>query len=70
MKPHQHDLVILFDHDGTVVDSETIALESAWRLTSEVAGELALNTMSLRTLLKVSQENLTGKYSRRYIQTH
>jgi len=39
MKPLQHDLMILFDHDGTVVDSETIALESAWRLTREVAGE-------------------------------
>ncbi|MBW4427167.1 MAG: HAD family phosphatase [Nostoc desertorum CM1-VF14] len=33
--------MILFDHDGTVVDSETIALESAWRLTNEVAGEFA-----------------------------
>jgi HAD superfamily hydrolase (TIGR01509 family) len=33
--------VILFDHDGTVVDSETIALESAWRLTNEVAHEFA-----------------------------
>ena len=41
MKPLQHDLVVLFDHDGTVVDSETIALESAWRLTSEVAREFA-----------------------------
>jgi HAD superfamily hydrolase (TIGR01509 family) len=41
MKPLQHDKVILFDHDGTVVDSETIALESAWRLTNEVAGEFA-----------------------------
>lgn len=30
-------MVVLFDHDGTVVDSETIALESAWRLTNEVA---------------------------------
>ncbi|MEG4500596.1 HAD family phosphatase [Microcoleus sp. F10-C6] len=30
---------MLFDHDGTVVDSETIALESAWRLTNEVARE-------------------------------
>ena len=39
MKPLQHDLVVLFDHDGTVVDSETIALESAWRLTDEVAQE-------------------------------
>jgi HAD superfamily hydrolase (TIGR01509 family) len=39
MKPLQHDMVVLFDHDGTVVDSETIALKSAWRLTSEVARE-------------------------------
>ena len=39
MKPFQHDLVVLFDHDGTVVDSETIALKSAWRLTNEVARE-------------------------------
>ena len=39
MKPLQHDKVVLFDHDGTVVDSETIALESAWRLTDEVARE-------------------------------
>ncbi|MBD1908464.1 HAD family phosphatase [Funiculus sociatus GB2-A5] len=39
MKPFQHDWVVLFDHDGTVVDSETIALESAWRLTKEVARE-------------------------------
>jgi len=40
MKPlHQHPKMVLFDHDGTVVDSETIALESAWRLTSEVARE-------------------------------
>lgn len=39
MKPLQHDKVVLFDHDGTVVDSETIALESAWRLTNEVARE-------------------------------
>lgn len=31
--------VILFDHDGTVVDSETIALKSAWKLTTEVASE-------------------------------
>ena len=34
-------MVVLFDHDGTVVDSESIALESAWRLTSEVAHEFA-----------------------------
>ncbi|MEG5050329.1 MULTISPECIES: HAD family phosphatase [unclassified Microcoleus] len=39
MKQLQHDLVVLFDHDGTVVDSETIALKSAWRLTNEVARE-------------------------------
>ena len=39
MKQLQHDKVVLFDHDGTVVDSETIALESAWRLTTEVARE-------------------------------
>lgn len=39
MKSFQSHKVILFDHDGTVVDSETIALESAWRLTSEVACE-------------------------------
>ncbi len=36
---HQHPKMVLFDHDGTVVDSETIALESAWRLTNEVARE-------------------------------
>src|SRR4028118_2330667 len=42
MKPfHQHPKMVLFDHDGTVVDSETIALESAWRLTNEVAHEFA-----------------------------
>ena len=41
MKPLRHDKVVLFDHDGTVVDSETIALKSAWRLTSEVAQEFA-----------------------------
>jgi HAD superfamily hydrolase (TIGR01509 family) len=40
MKPfHQHPKMVLFDHDGTVVDSETIALKSAWRLTNEVARE-------------------------------
>lgn len=39
MKPLQHEMVVLFDHDGTVVDSETIALKSAWRLTNEVARE-------------------------------
>ena len=41
MKPQGHDKVVLFDHDGTVVDSETIALESAWKLTNEVAREFA-----------------------------
>jgi len=39
MKLLQHNKVVLFDHDGTVVDSETIALESAWRLTNQVACE-------------------------------
>ncbi|MBW4422414.1 MAG: HAD family phosphatase [Myxacorys californica WJT36-NPBG1] len=39
MKPSQPPKVVLFDHDGTVVDSETIALKSAWRLTAEVAAE-------------------------------
>ncbi len=41
MKPFQPPKVVLFDHDGTVVDSETIALKSAWRLTTEVAAEFA-----------------------------
>jgi beta-phosphoglucomutase-like phosphatase (HAD superfamily) len=41
MKPLQHEMVVLFDHDGTVVDSETIALKSAWKLTNEVAREFA-----------------------------
>src|SRR5919199_3751018 len=41
MKPLRHEKVVLFDHDGTVVDSEIIALESAWRLTNEVAREFA-----------------------------
>lgn len=41
MRPFRQHKVVLFDHDGTVVDSETIALESAWRLTSEVAHEFA-----------------------------
>jgi beta-phosphoglucomutase-like phosphatase (HAD superfamily) len=36
LQPHK---VVLFDHDGTVVDSETIALKSAWKLTAEVASE-------------------------------
>ena len=41
MKPLRYVMLVLFDHDGTVVDSETIALESAWRLTSEVACEFS-----------------------------
>jgi len=41
MKSLAQHKVIFFDHDGTVVDSETIALESAWRLTFEVAREFA-----------------------------
>jgi HAD superfamily hydrolase (TIGR01509 family) len=39
MKPLPHPKMVLFDHDGTVVDSETIALKSAWKLTNEVARE-------------------------------
>ncbi|MCU0547373.1 MAG: HAD family phosphatase [Oscillatoriaceae cyanobacterium Prado104] len=39
MKRLQRKNVVLFDHDGTVVDSETIALKSAWQLTNEVARE-------------------------------
>lgn len=39
MKRLQRKNVVLFDHDGTVVDSETIALKSAWKLTNEVARE-------------------------------
>lgn len=41
MKRLRHHEVVLFDHDGTVVDSETIALASAWSLTNEVAREFA-----------------------------
>ena len=41
MKLLRYVMLVLFDHDGTVVDSETIALESAWRLTDEVAHEFA-----------------------------
>ncbi len=41
MKPLGHPKMVLFDHDGTVVDSETIALKSAWRLTNEVACEFS-----------------------------
>ena len=40
MKPLPPKMV-LFDHDGTVVDSETIALKSAWKLTNEVAREFS-----------------------------
>ena len=29
MKPPGHPKMVLFDHDGTVVDSETMALKSA-----------------------------------------
>jgi HAD superfamily hydrolase (TIGR01509 family) len=39
MKLSQPRKTVFFDHDGTVVDSETIALKSAWNLTSEVAIE-------------------------------
>jgi beta-phosphoglucomutase-like phosphatase (HAD superfamily) len=39
MKLSQPRKTVLFDHDGTVVDSETIALQTAWHLTSEVAIE-------------------------------
>jgi HAD superfamily hydrolase (TIGR01509 family) len=39
MKSVQPHKVVLFDHDGTVVDSETIALKSAWNLTAEVLEE-------------------------------
>ncbi|MBW4439902.1 MAG: HAD family phosphatase [Plectolyngbya sp. WJT66-NPBG17] len=35
-QPHS---VVLFDHDGTVVDSEIVALKSAWKLTTEIATE-------------------------------
>ncbi|MGI2908749.1 hypothetical protein [Tolypothrix sp. VBCCA 56010] len=41
MKPERHHQVVLFDHDGTVVDSEAITLKSAWNLTTEVACEFA-----------------------------
>ena len=41
MKPLPHPKMVLFDHDGTVVDSETIALKSAWKLTNEVAREFS-----------------------------
>lgn len=39
MKLSQPHKVVLFDHDGTVVDSEIIALKSAWKLTAEVAAD-------------------------------
>lgn len=39
MELFQPRKVILFDHDGTLVDSEIIALKSAWELTGEVACE-------------------------------
>lgn len=39
MKLFQPHKVVLFDHDGTIVDSEIIALKSAWKLTAEVACE-------------------------------
>jgi beta-phosphoglucomutase-like phosphatase (HAD superfamily) len=39
MKSSQPHKVVLFDHDGTIVDSEIIALKSAWKLTAEVACE-------------------------------
>lgn len=39
MKSSQPPKVVLFDHDGTVVDSEIIALKSAWKLTAEVAND-------------------------------
>jgi beta-phosphoglucomutase-like phosphatase (HAD superfamily) len=53
MKPFRDHQVVFFDHDGTVVDSETIALESAWRLTTEVAGEFALERLySLHDFVK------------------
>ncbi len=41
MKPERHHQVVLFDHDGTVLDSEAITLKSAWNLTTEVACEFA-----------------------------
>ncbi|MBW4517707.1 MAG: HAD family phosphatase [Timaviella obliquedivisa GSE-PSE-MK23-08B] len=37
MQPHK---VVLFDHDGTIVDSEIVALKSAWQLTTEVTTAL------------------------------
>ncbi len=40
MQPFRQRRVVLFDHDGTIVDSETITLENAWNLTNEVACEI------------------------------
>lgn len=40
MKLMQLRKVILFDHDGTIVDSEIVALKSAWHLTAEVASAI------------------------------
>jgi HAD superfamily hydrolase (TIGR01509 family) len=39
MKSSQPAKAVLFDHDGTVVNSEIIALKSAWILTAEVVAE-------------------------------
>lgn len=39
MTSFQPRRVVLFDHDGTVVDSEIVALKSAWKLTIEIADE-------------------------------
>ncbi|MBD1842062.1 HAD family phosphatase [Cyanobacteria bacterium FACHB-63] len=41
MTSFQPRKVVLFDHDGTVVDSEIVALKSAWKLTAEVACEFS-----------------------------
>lgn len=54
MKPFPHHQVVLFDHDGTVVDSETTSLESAWNLTNEVACEFAgARLYSLHDFVKI-----------------
>jgi beta-phosphoglucomutase-like phosphatase (HAD superfamily) len=66
MKPLAARKVVLFDHDGTVVDSETIALESAWRLTSEVAREFAgARQYNLEEFVK----NFAGKPYREILKT-
>jgi HAD superfamily hydrolase (TIGR01509 family) len=39
MESMQLHKVVLFDHDGTVVDSEIVALKSAWQLTNEISGK-------------------------------